>query len=242
MKNRFKLADDYLSTLTPITNLYNNIWFENSTALLHAPKSVDKSAMAVDIALNLTSRNLTVFYLSTNRLNPALHKKIEGNRHLYVHQSEFSTPDDQADFADIVFKDLEDAILETDARVFIIDSLTRIAALSFGRNASPTFLMKRLITLQTRHKISVLVIANDTSKSGTNALINLADSEITAPSPTDDKQTEPNTCQSVIVADQPIILNGEPEISALESPRNVIRRKLSRRDRRLLRRAEKHRP
>lgn len=185
MENRFKLADGYINTLSPNIDLYNNIWSANTTSLLHAPRKVDKTTLAVDIALSLTAREMTVFYLTTNRFNAAINAKIKGNCRLYVHKSEFSSPDDPADYADIVIKDIEEAITTTGAKVFIIDSLTRIAALSFGRNAAPAFIMKRLVALQVRHKISILVIAHDTTPAATRALVNLADSEIIISEPSD---------------------------------------------------------
>ncbi|MDE6368163.1 MAG: AAA family ATPase [Muribaculaceae bacterium] len=181
MENRFKLADMFIGTLRAVIDLYNNIWSENTTCLLHSPRDCDKSAMAVDIALSITARDIPVFYLTANRLSDKLLGKMRGNRRLYIHQSEFSAPDDPTDFADIVFKDLEDAIAQTDVKVFVVDSLSRIASLSFGRNASPSFLMKRLIALQVRHKVSILVLSHDTTKAATRALVNLADSELTMP-------------------------------------------------------------
>ena len=197
MENRFNLADGYINNLPSNADLYNNIWSENTLSLLHAPRTADKSALAVDIALGLTARNMTVFYLTTRRLSNTLQDKIKGNSRLYVHQSDFATPDDSTDFADIVIKDIEDAIAATGAKVFIIDNLTRIAALSFGRNASTTFIMKRLVALQVRHKISILVLAHDTSKAGTRALVNLADSEITitesSEAKPEPKATQPTT-------------------------------------------------
>ena len=183
MENRFKLADSFIGSLSPVADLYNNIWSENSTCLLHAPRDLDKSSLAVDIALSLTARDIPVFYLTGSRLNAALLDKMKDNSRLYIHQSEFSAPDDPEDFADIVFKDLEDAIAATGAKVFIIDSLSRIASLSFGRNATPAFLMKRFMAMQVRHKVSFLVIAHDSTKAATRALVNLADSELTMTTP-----------------------------------------------------------
>ena len=183
MENRFKLADSFIGSLSPVADLYNNVWSENSTCLLHAPRDLDKSSLAVDIALSLTARDIPVFYLTGSRLNTTLLDKMKGNSRLYIHQSEFSAPDDPEDFADIVFKDLEDAIAATGAKVFIIDSLSRIASLSFGRNATPAFLMKRFMAMQVRHKVSFLVIAHDSTKAATRALVNLADSELTMTTP-----------------------------------------------------------
>ena len=188
MENRFKLADGFIGSLSKLSDLYNNTWSENSTCLLHAPRNLDKSALAVDIALSITARDIPVFYLTTSRLRTELLDRMKGNGRLYVHQSEFSSPDDPTDFADIVFKDLEDAIAQTGVKVFIIDSLSRIASLSFGRNATPSFLMKRLVALQVRHKVSILVISHDTTKATTRALVNFADSELTMTEPEDKEE------------------------------------------------------
>ncbi len=195
MENRFKLANAYIDNLSQKVNLYGSLWESGTTALLHAPREVDKTTLALNIAQSLTARNMTVFYLTTGRLNQSHYGKIKGNRRLYVHQPQFASPDDPADYADIVIKDIEDAIAATGARVFIIDSITRIAALSFGRNASAPYLMKRLVALQMRYNISILVIAHDTTKSATRALVNLADSEIAVSAPDEatekEKQKEP---------------------------------------------------
>lgn len=190
MENRFNLADGYIANLSPVADLYNNIWSSESTCLLHAPRHVDKSSLAVDIALSITAKGISVFYLTANRLSADLLNKMRGNGHLYVHQSEFCTPDDPTDFADIVLKDLEDAIAATGVKVFVIDSLSRIAALSFGRNASPSYLMKRIVALQVRHKISILVLAHDTTKAALRKLTDLVDSELTIPEPEDDSSEE----------------------------------------------------
>ena len=116
----------------------------------------------------------------------------------------------------------------TDIRTVIVDSVSRIAALSFGRNSSAAYVMKRLTVLQIRLGISILVIANDTTRAADRALLNLADSEILMlqsdeSDPSDmsarsDKSDQP---------DQP----DQPDRSATRPP-------LSRRDRRILRRQQ----
>ncbi|MDE6369729.1 MAG: hypothetical protein K2K94_10890, partial [Muribaculaceae bacterium] len=71
--------------------------------------------------------------------------------------------------------------------------VTRIAALSFGRNASVAYVMKRLVALQVRCKLSLLVISHDTTKTTDRALLNLSDTEITLdPTPTPTETQEPN--------------------------------------------------
>ena len=90
---------------------------------------------------------------------------------------------------------IEEIITTTSIRTFVIDSVSRIAALSFGRNASVAYVMKRLVALQVRCKLSLLVISHDSTKSTERALLTLSDSEITVETSTeetDDRTTGNN--------------------------------------------------
>ena len=100
---------------------------------------------------------------------------------------EYESPDDERDYADLVISSIEEIVATSDIRTFIIDSVTRIAALSFGRNASAAYVMKRLAVLQKRYRLSLLIIANDSTKSANRALLNLTDSEIIAAQPPSDE-------------------------------------------------------
>lgn len=82
-----------------------------------------------------------------------------------------------------MFEAIEQAVRTTSIRTFVIDSVSRIAALSFGRNASVAYLMKRLVALQVKGRLSVLVVADDATKSVNNALAALAASEIAVNEP-----------------------------------------------------------
>ncbi len=179
MENRFSTVDAYIAANSNTIDLFEDQWQENTTAIMISPREVDKTAKAIDIALGLTSQGRTVFYLTTQRISNANLAKTAGNADLYVHTPEFSQDkDDKTDYADIVIADLEEAVAVTGARIFIIDSLSRIAALSFGKNASASYIMKRLVALQVRYKISLFVLAHDATRAANRSLINLADSQI----------------------------------------------------------------
>ena len=229
MEMKFKTAADYVINAGTTDFLFANIWEENTTALIHSPRETDKSATAVDIALSLTASGRTVFYVTTQRLSSALRSRIAGNTGLYVHTPRYLNPEDKTDFADIVIADIEEAIAATPARIFIIDSVSRIAALSFGPNASAAYVMKRLVALQVRYGISLLVLAHDSTRAADRALANLADSVIPLSDPSDLSDSSDQSDQS----DQssPSASPGQPE--------PLPRRQLSRRDRRLLRRQAK---
>lgn len=193
MENRFLTADDYVNKNNNVINLYEDLWQEDSTALMLAPREVDKTAKAIDIAKSLTSQGKKVFYLTTQRIAKSNLTKLAGNN-LFVHTPEFASDEnDKTDYADIVIADLQEAIATTDARIFIIDSLSRIAALSFGKNASANYIMKRLVALQVRHKISLPVLAHDTTRAANRSLINLADCQIEIPKPNPEEEAKPET-------------------------------------------------
>ncbi len=106
-----------------------------------------------------------------------------GHENICMFTPEFESIDDTSDYADLVFEAIEQAVRTTSIRTFVIDSVSRIAALSFGRNASVAYLMKRLVALQVKGRLSVLVVADDATKSVNNALAALAASEIAVNEP-----------------------------------------------------------
>ncbi len=191
MENRFSTADTYIDKNSNFCNLYADIWQENTTSLLLSPRESDKTSFAIDIANSLTSQSKKVFYITTQRLSKSNLSKITGNENLYVHSPEFADAKDKTDFADIVIADIEEAIESTGARIFIVDSLSRISALSFGKNASANYVMKRLVALQVRHKISLLVLAHDATRAANRSLINLADSQIEIPNTETTEEMQP---------------------------------------------------
>lgn len=235
MKNKFQTADIYVTDNRTTTYLADNVWAENTTALLHAPRNAGKTSVAIDMALRLTDGGREVFYLTAGRLPLSELSKVADNKRLYIHSPEFASADDERDYADIVIADIEEAIAVTDARIFIVDSLTRIAALSFGRNSSAAYIMKRLLALQVRHKISLLVIARDCTKASSRALVNLADSEILLDEADDDApQSVTDKAVDMVKTDgKDIAVDTDFKPSDIAVSR---RKNLSRRERRMLRR------
>ena len=186
--NRFLTADAYLkNTATPVF-LYKKLWKENTTALLHAPCETDKTALALTVACELASSGRNVVYVAAERtINRHIDILRSAPSDLAILVPEFESPDDKRDYADIVISTIEEIVATTSYRTFIIDSVTRIAALSFGRNASVAYIMKRLVALQVRCRISILVISHDSTKATDRSLLNFADCEITIDNPdTDD--------------------------------------------------------
>lgn len=184
--------------------LYENIWKRNTTTLLHAPREVDKTKIALSIASGLAVDGYNPVYIACDP-NIDLHicslQNAPGDMSICV--PEYESPDDKTDYADLVISTIEEIVKTSVYRTFIIDSVTRIAALSFGKNASAAYVMKRLVALQVRCKLSLLVISHDSTKATDRALLNLADSEIAIPVPEGKNDTKSTKQKTAATANRP---------------------------------------
>ncbi|MDE6367740.1 MAG: AAA family ATPase, partial [Muribaculaceae bacterium] len=188
MKNKFINSTQFSQVAKKVSFLYKNLWKEFTTCLLHGARQTDKSESAIDIAVAISSDERDVIFINTESHAEDYSDKIATAPNLYIFTPEFESPNDPTDYADLVIAGIEEAVKTTEVRTFVIDSVTRIAALSFGRNASAAYVMKRLVALQVRYKLSLLIVAHDSTKSTDRALLNLAHSEIIlAPEPDDAK-------------------------------------------------------
>ena len=183
MDHKFISSTKFFSEVTKTVYLYGKVWREATTALIHGPRALDKSAGALDIALDIARGGREVLYVNAGDRLGRLAGSDAGHENLYMFTPEFESIDDTSDYADLVFEAIEQAVRATSIRTFVIDSVSRIAALSFGRNASVAYLMKRLVALQVKGRLSVLVVADDATKSVNNALAALAAAEIAVDEP-----------------------------------------------------------
>ena len=187
MTHRFLTAAEYFKNAAKTVYLYKQLWSENSTALLHAPRETDKTAKAIEIACDAAKTGRKVVYVACERRIVSHADTLsKAPSSLSICVPTFESPEDKTDYADLVISTIEEIVRDTDIRTFVIDSVTRIAALSFGRNASVAYVMKRLVALQVRCKLSLLVISHDSTKSTERALLTLSDSEITVETSTDE--------------------------------------------------------
>ncbi len=177
MQHKILSAKSFAKNIRSTVYLFKKLWKQRTTALLHSPREIDKTTFALDIAQEIVSQGEEVLYIDTQSHLDDHCERLSAMEGLSVLIPEFESPDDPTDYADLVISAIEEVVASTDIRTFIIDSVTRIAALSFGRNASAAYIMKRLVALQVRCGLSLLVIANDTTKATTRSLIALSDSE-----------------------------------------------------------------
>lgn len=178
MKHNFLSAKQFGNSISKAIYLYKNIWKQCTTALIHAPREVNKTDRALDIAIDIAAKGSKVLYVNVDKNLDAYSDIVAECDNIVVFNPQFESSGDRTDYADLVFEAIEQAVTTTSIRVFVIDSVSRMAALSFGRNASAAYIMKRLVALQIKYQISILAVAHDMNRTATRGLVALADIEI----------------------------------------------------------------
>ena len=207
-----KSADKWLEEARkrPIPKmLFSELWFEGEICFLFADTNLGKSIMAVQIGESISSgKAIPSFKLQADK-QPILYFDFElsdkqfENRYSnnfedhYSFNEEFtrieinpdSTIPNKKSFEEYLHESLEKTIVETKAKVLIIDNLTFLSSeTEQAKNALP--LMKKLKELKNKYELSILVLAHtpkrDLSKpitrndlAGSKMLINFCDSAFT---------------------------------------------------------------
>ena len=179
MKNIFLSSKQLFEEIGKVVNLYKNLWRERTICLLHARRETPKTDRALDIALEVAAAGRKTLYVNVDRkINQYADRLTTSSSNLLFATPNFDGPDDSRDYADIVFELIEKAVKEHQIDTFVIDSVSRIAALSTGRNASVKRIMKRLSIMQMRYGISILAVAHIDSKASLRSLLDFVDSQI----------------------------------------------------------------
>lgn len=246
MEDQLFSSKQFATTFDSNVYLYKNLWSENTTMLINTTHSNEHDGEILEIA---DSINRVAVYVSTdNRLRYQKEALLSSER-LLVFRPSYSKSDDsdsnsKCDYADLIINGIENIVAKYGHRIFIVDSVTRIAALSFGRNASAAYVMKRLVALQMRLGISLIIIARDATKSVVRSLGNLADGSIDLSNNSEsDKSSAPHHATeqefTLCLPDELILADDAPSsASDADSQPQTCRsnKSLSRRERRLLRR------
>ena len=190
MKNIFLSSKQLFEEIGKVVNLYKNLWREHTICLLHARRETPKTDRALDIALEVAAAGRKTLYVNVDRkIGQYADRLTTASSNLLFATPNFDGPDDSRDYADIVFELIEKAIKEHQIKTFVIDSVSRIAALSTGRNASVKRIMKRLSIMQLRYGISILAVAHIDSKASLRSLLDFVDSQIDINPPKPEKKS-----------------------------------------------------
>ena len=196
MKNIFLSSKQLFEEIGKVVKLYKNLWRERTICLLHARRETLKTDRALDIALEVAAEGHKTLYVNVDRkISLYADRLTTSSSNLLFATPNFDGPDDSRDYADIVFELIEKAVKEHQIDTFVIDSVSRIAALSTGRNASVKRIMKRLSIMQMRYGISILAVAHIDSKASLRSLLDFVDSQIdiNPPKPEKKSRTKANT-------------------------------------------------
>ena len=191
MKNIFLSSKQLFEEIGKVVKLYKNLWRERTICLIHARRETPKTDRALDIALEVAAAGRKTLYVNVDRkINLYADRLASTNsENLLFATPNFDGPDDSRDYADIVFDLIEKAVKEHQIETFVIDSVSRIAALSTGRNASVKRIMKRLSIMQLRYGVSILAVAHIDSRASLRSLLDFVDSQIDINPPKPEKKS-----------------------------------------------------
>ena len=222
MKNIFLSSKQLFEEIGKVVNLYKNLWRERTICLLHARRETPKTDRALDIALEVAAAGRKILYVNVDRKIGLYADRLSANfatsSNLLFATPNFDGPDDTRDYADIVFDLIEKAVKEHQVETFVIDSVSRIAALSTGRNASVKRIMKRLSIMQLRYGISILAVAHIDSKASLRSLLDFVDSQIDINPPKPEKKTHAKSKTPTDPEEKPT----EPTEITTEKPASAI--------------------
>ena len=177
--------------------LYLCLWYESEVCILFADTNLGKSILAVMIAVKIAEDQKVIYF------DFELSDKQFEARYSNDFTNHFKFPDnflraeinpDEADYKDAGFNSIEDyindsieqSIIESGARVLIIDNLTYLSSeTEKAKEALP--LMKHLKALKNKYNLSILVLAHTPKRNlsqqitrndlqGSKMLINFCDS------------------------------------------------------------------
>ena len=217
MKNIFLSSKQLFEEIGKVVSLYKNIWRERTICLLHARRETPKTDRALDIALEVAAAGRKTLYVNVDRkINQYADRLTTASSNLLFATPNFDGPDDSCDYADIVFDliEIERAIKEHQIDTFVIDSVSRIAALSTGRNASVKRIMKRLSIMQMRYGISILAVAHIDSKASLRSLLDFVDSQIDINPPKPEKKSRAKAKTPTDPEEKPAEQTQEPALAA----------------------------
>ena len=138
--------------------LYGEFWFEHEIGCLFADSNVGKSILAIQIAEDIAKTGETVLYfdfeLSEKQFQLRFtdeHDRVQPDMNLIASIDE--------PFEDALMRNIENAAVETKARILIIDNIS-ILCMQMEKGEDSAALVQRLRTLKNKYGFSILIIAH----------------------------------------------------------------------------------
>lgn len=175
---RIKSANDTLTEAKQRPDpkpLWLSLWYEGEVCCLFADSNLGKSIYAVQIAESIarTQRVLYFDFELSDKQFQLRYTDEEGNAYRFSDnflRAEVNKESlDVSNFEDNIISNIEEAALQSGARMLIIDNLTWICSNSEKGDVAGRFMMK-LTALKQKHDFSVLVIAHTPKRSQANPI------------------------------------------------------------------------
>lgn len=175
IKTANKSVDDALKMPDPV-DLYYGLLNEGEVACLFADSNAGKSIFAVQMA-DYISRYRKVIYvdceLSEKQFQLRYTSKELGFRY-YFSNNFYRAEIDPAligveNYEQAIIKDIEDAAIQTDAKIVIIDNLTYLCNSSEKGDVAGLFMMK-LLALKKKHSLTLLIISHTPKRNLSNPI------------------------------------------------------------------------
>lgn len=148
--------------------LYGEFWFEHEIGCLFADSNVGKSILAIQIAEDIAKTGETVLYFDFELSEKQFQLRFtdeQGNLHHFPSTLYRVQPDmnliasiDEP-FEDTLMRNIENAAVETKARILIIDNIS-ILCMQMEKGEDSAALVQRLRTLKNKYGFSILIIAH----------------------------------------------------------------------------------
>ena len=145
--------------------LWLSLWYEGDVCCLFSDSNLGKSIYAVQIATRIseTKRVLYFDFELSDKQFQLRYSDEQGNLNVFpdnLYRVEINRESlDVANFEEAIIGNIEQAALQTGAKVFIIDNLTYLCIASEKGDVAGA-LMFRLMALKKKHGLSLLVLAH----------------------------------------------------------------------------------
>lgn len=145
--------------------LYLTLWYEGEVCCLFSDSNLGKSILAMQIAAQIAATKKVLYFdfeLSDKQFQ-LRYTDEQGNLNVFpdsLYRVEINRDSlDVSNFEDAIISNIEQAAVQTGARVLVIDNLTYLCIASEKGDVAGT-LMFRLMALKKKHGLSMLILAH----------------------------------------------------------------------------------
>ncbi len=175
IKTANRSVEDALKMPDPV-DLYHGLLNEGEVACLFADSNAGKSIFAVQMGDHI-SRYRKVLYvdceLSEKQFQLRYTSKELGFRYVFSDNFYRAEIDPEhigvQNYEEAIIKDIEEAAIQTDSRIVIIDNLTYLCNSSEKGDVAGLFMMK-LIALKKKHSLTLLIISHTPKRNLSNPI------------------------------------------------------------------------